>query len=146
MEAALQMPDAHQHETPPPAQPRFGTTKAALIGAVASAVVAGILAPWLDLFNRLPLPLKLWPPVAVAVLVAGLLHVPVLGRFVVAHAPVIRLGLWALAGMALTGLLSVVVQGVTAGSPCPVPTELRLVTAPENVAQLRERSKQYSDG
>ncbi|MFI7453921.1 hypothetical protein ACIBQX_40975 [Nonomuraea sp. NPDC049714] len=146
MEAALQMPDAPQHETPPPApaQPRFGTTKAALIGAVASAVVTGILAPWFDLFNRLPLPLRLWPPLAVAVLVAGLLHIPALGRFVVAHAQAIRLGLWALAGMALVGLLSVVVQGITAGSPCPVPTELRLVTAPENVVQLRERSRQYS--
>ncbi|WP_153265186.1 vWA domain-containing protein [Nonomuraea phyllanthi] len=131
--------------SPAPEQPQIGTSvKVALIGALASVVVGWVLAPWIELFRTLPLHVQLWLPPGIGIAVAGLLYVPALRRFFRRHVKVIRFGLLALAGAGLTTVVWAAFQTIAADDQCPAPTELRLVTAPENAAELTSRARLYA--
>ncbi|MFI7618334.1 hypothetical protein ACIBP6_44660 [Nonomuraea terrae] len=117
--------------------------KVALVGALASAVVGLLLAPWTSLFRGLPVQAQLWLPLGVLMVAACLMSGPVLRRLGPRYKPQLRLGLWALGGAGLSLLVWVVFPVVTAEERCPVPAELRLVTAPETVAALTARAQRY---
>ncbi|GAA3572068.1 hypothetical protein GCM10022419_061180 [Nonomuraea rosea] len=140
----MSLPDENPAPSTEPGRQRIGTSlTAALIGALAGVVVSWGLAPWIDLSATLPLPVRLALPVAIGAVVWALLHIPALRRFCERHARRILLGLWVLAGAAAAAGAWAFGHAVTANDQCPAPTELRLVTAPENVTELSDRTQRY---
>ncbi|MGP3959170.1 hypothetical protein ACTWPT_24500 [Nonomuraea sp. 3N208] len=137
-------PDQNKAPAPQPHQPNLGrSVREALISALAAAIVGVVLVPWINLFRTMPLYMQLWLPVGIGIAIAALLYIPALRRFYEMFAKHIRLGLLVLAGAGLATGGWLVFHVVTADDQCPAPTELRLVTAPENVTELTTRTQQY---
>ncbi|PZG11782.1 hypothetical protein C1J01_34270 [Nonomuraea aridisoli] len=116
----------------------------ALIGAVMSAGLGLAAAPFDVLLRGLPLATQLWL-VGGVVAAAGVLGALVLLRRRLRPQRVggLKLGLWALGGAGLSLLVSAIVPVLLAEERCPVPAELRLVTAPETVGALMGRAQRY---
>lgn len=104
-----------------------------------------------ELFQSFPSPFRQILPLVIGTVVAVVVHelrkrislVPPWPRIWTRISSFLIIVAWGAAGAGLVGLVWSV-REVFVDKPCRAATELRLVTAPENVLKLRERAEEYT--
>src|SRR5690606_8729518 len=110
----------------------------AAIGAVAATITQLVIT---GLYDALP-PQLSWAIIGGGAILAILLsHIAAIRAFISNHQKLLLGILVTLAGFSTSLAVAPALRG---RPPCPAPTELRLVTAPENVPELRARAAQYA--
>lgn len=110
----------------------------AAIGAVAATITQLVITGLYDALS----PQLSWAIIGGGAILAILLsHIAAIRAFISNHQKLLLGILVTLAGFSTSLAVAPALRG---RPPCPAPTELRLVTAPENVPELRARAAQYA--